>query len=109
MGLRIYPQYHPHQHGCSGPEYPAYFRSLTSFHNGGEGAFCRSCGRIHWVDFNVVEVNGPFASFKKFDVEYNWDPNIVVSGASPTFACHLCRCVMLCVRGVVSHYVCRCL
>ena len=63
-GIKIYPAYFPLLYPCGGPTAPQYITNFTSYHNGGNGVFCKRGGDIHFVNARLIE-NG--------NTEFQWN------------------------------------
>ena len=87
LGLRIYPNWTPHEDPCdkSSPPAPQYLRELTSYRNGGQGLFAKQHGDLHHVDYTSLENRGmDIDIFKYTSVLYTDDPvisNAILVGA----------------------------
>ncbi|RYG70223.1 hypothetical protein EON64_00770, partial [archaeon] len=80
VGLRIYPQWTPHQNPCDtdSPPAPQYLQTMLSYHNGGNGLFSKKHGDLHHISLTLVENGDDEVAIEKYThVPYTMDPTFV--------------------------------
>ena len=80
LGLRIYPEWTPHEDPCdtSSPPAPQYLNDFLSYRNGGNGMFSKNHGDLHHVGYTFLENAGIDISIAHYvHVLYTKDPTFL--------------------------------